>query len=217
MARIRTIKPEFWTDEKVIECSLNARLLFIGIWNFADDYGNIQNSPKQIKLKILPSDSIDIIPLIKELATHGLLTEYSVDSQTYLHISGFDKHQVVNRPSHPQCPKYEVSLNTHGVLIGGMEGNGKEGKGNKEKINKKEKTKFGSFENVNLSDEEYQKLKDKFEDFQDRIERLSEYMETKNVKYKNHYAVILTWARNDKAKKEPVLHSSATEYKGNVL
>ena len=32
MPRIRTIKPEFWTDEKIIELSLPARLLFIGLW-----------------------------------------------------------------------------------------------------------------------------------------------------------------------------------------
>jgi len=39
MARIRTIKPEFWVSEQVGECSPNARLLFIGMWNFCDDRG----------------------------------------------------------------------------------------------------------------------------------------------------------------------------------
>jgi hypothetical protein len=41
MARIRTIKPEFWTDEKIVECSFEARLMFIGMFNFADDKGNL--------------------------------------------------------------------------------------------------------------------------------------------------------------------------------
>ena len=40
MARIRSIKPEFWTAEQVMECSPMARLLFIGMWNFCDDGGN---------------------------------------------------------------------------------------------------------------------------------------------------------------------------------
>lgn len=30
MARIRTIKPDFWTDEKLVKLSMEARLFFIG-------------------------------------------------------------------------------------------------------------------------------------------------------------------------------------------
>ena len=39
MARIRTIKPEFWIDDVIVELPFETRLLFIGIWNFADDAG----------------------------------------------------------------------------------------------------------------------------------------------------------------------------------
>jgi hypothetical protein len=46
MARIRTIRPEFWTSEQVTECSMPARLLFIGLWNFCDDGGRMPYSPK---------------------------------------------------------------------------------------------------------------------------------------------------------------------------
>ena len=49
MARIRTVKPEFWTDRRVGECSPNARLLFIATWNFADDHGGLDRSAKQLK------------------------------------------------------------------------------------------------------------------------------------------------------------------------
>jgi len=127
MARIRTIKPDFWTDEKIMECSLSARLLFIGMWNFADDYGNLDRHAKQIKARVFPADSIDCEPLLHELLTLGLLIEYSVSEQKYLHIQNFAKHQVINRPSKPHCPAYEPSLNTHGGLL--PEGNGREGKG----------------------------------------------------------------------------------------
>src|SRR4030065_361605 len=58
VARIRTIKPEFWTDDKVVQVSFPARLLFIGLWNFADDSGNLENSPVQIKMRILPAHSV---------------------------------------------------------------------------------------------------------------------------------------------------------------
>lgn len=134
MARIRTIKPDFWTDDKLTECSLSARLLFIGTWNFADDNGNLDRSAKQIKARVFPVDNIDCGPLLAELITQGLLIEYSVSGKNYLHIHGFAKHQLINRPSKPTCPAYDESLNTHGVLTesslpthDGREGKGREG------------------------------------------------------------------------------------------
>ena len=73
-----------------------------------------------------------------------------------------------------------------------------------DKISKKEnikRKKYGQFENVNLTDEEYEKLKNKFLDYEDRIENLSSYIASKGDKYKSHYATILNWSRNEK--KEP--------------
>jgi hypothetical protein len=130
MARIRTIKPDFWTDEKLTECSLSARLLFIGTWNFADDNGNLDRSSKQIKARVFPLDNLDCEPLILELLEKELLVEYEYEDRLYLHIQGFNKHQLINRPSKPQCPLYDDSLRTHGVLIteGRKERKGVEGK-----------------------------------------------------------------------------------------
>lgn len=121
-----------------MECSLNARLLFIGTWSFADDYGNLERSSKQLKARIFPADSLDCEPLVTELIANGLLVEYSADEKKYLHIRGFRKHQVINRPGKPQCPAYsdsvsdhgathEHSVSIHGVLTAGREGKGKEG------------------------------------------------------------------------------------------
>lgn len=132
MARIRTIKPDFWTDEKLTECSLSARLLFIGLLNFADDNGNLTRSAKKIKMQIFPADVIDCEPLLTELTTHGVLIEYSVNGDKYLHIKGFLKHQLINRPSKSNIPApsfNEDSLNAHGALTDGEEGKGRERKG----------------------------------------------------------------------------------------
>lgn len=104
MARIRTVKPEFWTDEKVVECSIPARLLFIGLFNFANDMGCLERSPKRLKMQIFPADMIDCEPLLLELITHGLLSEYSVSGVNYLQIKGFLKHQKINRPSATKIP-----------------------------------------------------------------------------------------------------------------
>ena len=127
MARIRTVKPEFWTDEKLTECSLSARLLFIGMLNFSDDNGNQPYSAKRLKMQVFPSDSIDAQPLIDELLTHGVVIEYSVNSEKYLHIKGFKKHQVINRPSATKIPQpsfIEDSLSAHDKLTDGREGKG---------------------------------------------------------------------------------------------
>jgi hypothetical protein len=67
---------------------------------------------------------------------------------------------------------------------------------NKEKINKKES--YGEFQNVFLTEEEYEKLKIRFNSkLSGLIENLSAGIESKGYKYKSHYATILTWARKD--------------------
>jgi len=63
------------------------------------------------------------------------------------------------------------------------------------------KGKYGEFENVLLTDNEYQKLKEAFpSDFGQRIENLASYMESQGKRYKSHYATILNWSRRDVGK-----------------
>lgn len=119
------VKPEFWTDEKLTECSMSARLLFIGIWNFSDDLGNIELSPKQIKMLIFPSDDVRVEPFIDELLGVGVLSAYSVNGNIYANVKNFLKHQKINRPSTPRCPPFsqelelkEYSLSTHAEVKG---------------------------------------------------------------------------------------------------
>ena len=58
---------------------------------------------------------------------------------------------------------------------------------------------YGEYHNVKLTDEDLEKLKTEFPvDWQERIERLSEYIAEKGDKYKNHLAVIRNWARKDR-------------------
>ena len=80
--------------------------------------------------------------------------------------------------------------------------------------NKPERHKYGQYNNVFLSDEDMEKLKREFpSDWPERIERLSEYIESKGVKYKNHLATIRTWARKDQ-QKQP--HQMTQEQYGNT-
>ena len=103
MARMRTIKPEFWTDDKVVELSLLGRLLFIGLWNFADDDGYIEYSPKRIKRLIFPDQEINVIEGLTELIDAGFLCVCDSDQGELLKICQFSEHQ---RPQHPVRTKF---------------------------------------------------------------------------------------------------------------
>ena len=62
--------------------------------------------------------------------------------------------------------------------------------------------KYGSYDNVLLTDDEFQKVKDEFPlDYTARIERLSEYIASTGKVYKNHLATIRSWAKRDKEQK----------------
>lgn len=59
--------------------------------------------------------------------------------------------------------------------------------------------KYGAYKNVLLSDEDMAKVKNEFSsDYEDRIERLSEYMASTGKGYKNHLATIRNWAKRDR-------------------
>lgn len=108
MPRIRTIKPEFWVDEKVVELDPWARLLFIGLWNFADDQGFVEYSPKRIKMQIFPGDTTDVAPLLASLLECGLLAAYDSPIGRVLHVQSWSRHQKVSNPAAPRFDPTEL-------------------------------------------------------------------------------------------------------------
>ena len=111
MARIRTIKPEFWTSEQIVECSRDARLLFIGLLNFCDDNGVHPASARRLKMEVYPGEddlkTEDIRSLTAELIKAGLVREYIVGGETYWHVTGWRRHQKIDKPTirHPAPEK----------------------------------------------------------------------------------------------------------------
>lgn len=70
---------------------------------------------------------------------------------------------------------------------------------NKSISKKSPRHKHGEYQNVLLSDDDLDKLKAEFpSDWDQRIQRLSEYMASSGKSYKNHLATIRNWARRDK-------------------
>lgn len=103
MARIRSIKPEFFTSEQVVECSPSARLLFVGMWVFADDGGVHPASVKRLKMEVFPGDSFsdqDVRALVDELMNANLIVEYEAEGQRYWWVPSWDKHQKIDKPTY---------------------------------------------------------------------------------------------------------------------
>lgn len=101
MPRIRSIKPEFFTSEQVVECSANARLLFIGMWCFCDDGGVHPASAKRLKMEVFPADEItsdDVQKLVDELIARHLVEIYVVDGKEFWHVTGWH-HQRIDKPN----------------------------------------------------------------------------------------------------------------------
>lgn len=76
------------------------------------------------------------------------------------------------------------------------------------KNDKRKNTFFWSLKNIKLSDDDLVKLKEKFSDWEEKIETLSLYVASSWKKYKDHYATILNWARKD----EPKQPTTETEW-----
>ena len=130
MARIRTVKPEFFTSESVISVSPLARLFFIGLWCEADKEGRLKWKPKTLKFRYLPGDSVNIEKLCKELEAENMIVTYSVNDVDYCEIPGFSSHQVINnREKESILPSRDNDASTTRES-GRKEGKeGKEGKG----------------------------------------------------------------------------------------
>lgn len=142
MARIRTIKPEFFTSEDIVGLSPLARLLYIATWCEADKEGRLHWKPKTLKMRYLPGDQCDIAALCDELINAGLIALYGDGLAC---IPKFSAHQHINpRESASLIPGPDLNIrgesdasarvnskNDASILDlhaqGGREGKGREG------------------------------------------------------------------------------------------
>lgn len=98
MPRIRFIKPEFFTDPDVIDLSFGARLLFIGLWTYADREGRLEYDPRRLKHCLFPGDDVSIPVLAAELRGKDMVRTYlSRAGRDMLWITKFTSHQRPHR------------------------------------------------------------------------------------------------------------------------
>lgn len=96
MARIRTIKPEFFTSADIVALTPLSRVFYIALWCEADREGRLNWNLKTLKMRYLPADNCDINELAQELVDAGMIVIYEVDGKKYAEIPSFKHHQVIN-------------------------------------------------------------------------------------------------------------------------
>lgn len=113
MARIRSIKPEFWRDEKI--ATLDNKLagyFFIGLWNVADDEGKFALSAKSLSLQMPIFRSKEVVTYLSELTQKGLIRE-SECSQWGLVVNW--NHQKIDKPKVPTIKVKDIQWLAIGV------------------------------------------------------------------------------------------------------
>jgi hypothetical protein len=117
MARIRSIKPEFFTSLSNADLTRDARLTFIGLWTHCDDDGRCIDDARLIKAAIWPLErSVKAIEAdLVDLEKGDKIIRYRGDGLPLLAITKWRSHQVINRPktSRYPAPDTEASWTNH--------------------------------------------------------------------------------------------------------
>ncbi len=140
MARIRTLKPEFFRSRSLAKCDRDARLTFAGLWTEADDHGHGVADPRILKGAIWPLDDDvthrHVSAHLRVLVETGHIRLYEVDGETYYEVVNWAEHQAAayrrGEPKHPAPQGYldDVSHEDVQESAGGTrESAGREGKG----------------------------------------------------------------------------------------
>lgn len=107
MSRIRTVKPEWLDDERLVCASSDARVLSIALITLADDHGRGRASVVLLGGRVFPNHANpreDAAKAREELVSARYVLVYEVDGQEYYQIRNWAKHQRVDRPSASQLP-----------------------------------------------------------------------------------------------------------------
>lgn len=100
MARIRSIKPEFFQHERLFDAErdskLPLRVAFAGLWTVSDREGRFEWRPRALKLNVLPYDELDFADVLSALESGGFIVRYEVDGKSFGFIPSWGEHQHIN-------------------------------------------------------------------------------------------------------------------------
>ena len=109
--RIRSILPDFYRSEDVAALDWHHRLVFIGLWSYADDNGVGRDVVKLIAADLFPLDGDPMESLrrvstaLDALAAGGQIARYTADGVAYLFVVKWDKYQRVQNPGKERYPR----------------------------------------------------------------------------------------------------------------
>ncbi len=142
MARIRTIKPEFFRHEALQDLEIAhpgkyPMMVFAGLWGHCDSKGRFEWKPRMLKLDILPFLSFDMNETLGILEKSGMLHRYTVNGKEYGEVATFEKHQRLSGKELTEGEKFPSSQaempgkhrGSVGEIPESQEGKGREGKG----------------------------------------------------------------------------------------
>lgn len=130
MARIRSIHPGFFTDEQVMQLSVDcplAVMLLLGIWSEADDAGIFEWKPLTLKARAVPAAG-DIGSLLAALEAGNFIRRYELGGREYGAVRNFKHFQRPKKPKtiHPTTPYIEAYVGTSSEPVGNQFGTGGE-------------------------------------------------------------------------------------------
>ncbi len=111
MARIRTVKPEFFRHEKLQDLEVKnpgqyIMMVFQGLWSLCDSKGKFIYRPRTIKLDILPFIPFDMDKTLSILIDEKFVKIYEVDGEKYGRIPTFNDHQRLTGKELSEGEKY---------------------------------------------------------------------------------------------------------------
>ncbi|MBF6291829.1 hypothetical protein IU454_08120 [Nocardia farcinica] len=112
MPRSRTIKPGFWDSPDTAAASLRARLLYIAMWTWADDYGIGDATPSRLIAYAFPHDNIpadEHQQLIADVVEAYGVVLFEHDARRYFIIPSFAQHQPRERKAKPRAELMEAA------------------------------------------------------------------------------------------------------------
>lgn len=115
MARIRTIKPEFFRHEGLqdLEAASPGKyvmLVFAGLWGQCDKNGRFEWKPRTLKLDILPFLEFDMGETLALLWEAGFVRKYEIDGKEYGEIDSFEKHQRISGKEAQESGKHPAPI-----------------------------------------------------------------------------------------------------------
>lgn len=209
----RIIKESICVSDTINALSWFEECLFYRLIVSCDDFGRFDARPAIIKGRLFPLKERltlkDIKEALNKLAAVGCVLLYEYDEKPYLQLPTWAKHQSP-RAKNSKFPSPSTDLHTSANICmqayADVPDNDNE---NDKRYSRTEKSaspsrhKHGQYQNVLLSEEEFTKLQSEFPiDYQERIERLSEYIASTGKTYKNHFVTIRSWARKDQASEQ---------------